>query len=427
MLAGPVSRRLRTVVPFGRPALVGALLGLAAPLDRGGGHSSVDCRMTDSLRHRRLSIACCIVNASAVDGRDDVDDGQGAVMEPPASATIESARRSVGGPEGGTTTATTSGGNTTVSAPADGTARARAVCRGELELDGRNGKECRRYAPLVPPSTHRVTSMAVKAGRLATQATIFLRRLDAEMSSRRRADSGARGGVGCVSMPDRESCPALGGYRNAREMDRIARSPLAGIPGGGTSRNSDTDGTRVSMIVDDGDADDVDAVLGDDDVGSGDGGAAAWRLQVCLLEADNEKLRDEIAALRSRVAMATQGSPGQSLARERERTMDRVRWQQAEAELERQRDLLLQRDLDRERRWEARAADREREDRDRAREIVQLQQQLIDAKMALAQSLSEHEQKYLTIKAHEMALSQTKLELAQVRCASVTTMPETYE
>ena len=117
------------------------------------------------------------------------------------------------------------------------------------------------------------------------------------------------------------------------------------------------------------------------------GGAAAWRLQVCLLEADNEKLRDEIAALRSRVAMATQGSPGQSLARERERTMDRVRWQQAEAELERQRDLLLQRDLDRERRWEARAADREREDRDRAREIVQL----------------------------------------QVRCASVTTMPETYE
>ena len=58
---------------------------------------------------------------------------------------------------------------------------------------------------------------------------------------------------------------------------------------------------------------------------------------------------------------------------------------------------------------------------------MQLQQQLIDAKMALAQSLSEHEQKYLTIKAHEMALSQTKLELAQVRCASVTTMPETYE
>ncbi len=99
------------------------------------------------------------------------------------------------------------------------------------------------------------------------------------------------------------------------------------------------------------------------------------------LEAENEKLRDEIAALRARLAQSSSMSLGADLALKREQVLLRV---ELESALEQEKDRLRKLEADREREWRARHEDA---DRDREREIVQLQQLLIETKMTLAQAL----------------------------------------
>ena len=136
--------------------------------------------------------------------------------------------------------------------------------------------------------------------------------------------------------------------------------------------------------------------------------------RVCVLEAENERLRDEISALRSQLASALQGSPATSLTWERETVTTRIMLQEMSASLAHEQERV--RVLEQEKRLHLQdiVGVRDKDDRERAREMVLLQQQLIDAKMALAHCVGEQEQQFLVIKAHEMALSQTKLELAQV-------------
>ncbi len=103
--------------------------------------------------------------------------------------------------------------------------------------------------------------------------------------------------------------------------------------------------------------------------------------QMGALEAENEKLRDEIAALRARLAQSSSLSLGADLAMKREQVLLRV---ELEAALEQEKERLRQLEAEREREWRAKHED---VDRDREREIVQLQQLLIETKMTLAQAL----------------------------------------
>jgi hypothetical protein len=89
--------------------------------------------------------------------------------------------------------------------------------------------------------------------------------------------------------------------------------------------------------------------------------AAARDFEVLLLQSDNERLRDEIMALRGVLA---QSQAQCTLYSERHATSEREsKWEQSQ--------------------------ERERSDREREREIVQLQQVLIETKMALADALGE--------------------------------------